>query len=150
MDTLLYLVLCFAYFLSRSSKGFTDDEREAFSALLRGGLTDAFRAHWGPARRGYTYWGHRFAARAKNAGWRIDYFLLSPALTGAALRGVAVGDERLAGSGAGEAGRISDHAPLTLVLDADKILGMEHAPAAATAAAAEKSAEKKDDDNSAE
>jgi exodeoxyribonuclease-3 len=94
--------------------GFTDEEREQFTALLSAGFTDVFRALWGPKRRGYTFWGHRFGGREKNAGWRLDYFLVSHALA-AAVRGAAVGDERVKGT------RVSDHAPLTVVFDGAKL-----------------------------
>ncbi len=56
--------------------GFTDEEREAFSSLLSIGLVDAFRYFHGDEIR-YSWWSYRFHAREKNAGWRIDYFLVS-------------------------------------------------------------------------
>lgn len=61
------------------SAGFTEQERNAFSLLLGGGLRDVFREQH-PQVRGYTYWSYRFRARQRNMGWRIDYFLVSPEL----------------------------------------------------------------------
>ena len=56
--------------------GFTDEERDAFSSLLSIGLVDAFR-YFHPNEVAYSWWSYRFHAREKNAGWRIDYFLVS-------------------------------------------------------------------------
>ena len=62
---------------NRGSAGFSDEERESFSKLLDCGLTDSFR-HLNPATTGaYTWWSYMFKARQNNAGWRIDYFLVS-------------------------------------------------------------------------
>ena len=62
---------------NRGSAGFSDQERAAFSALLDAGFTDSFR-HLNPDATGcYTWWSYMFKAREKNAGWRIDYFLVS-------------------------------------------------------------------------
>lgn len=72
---------------NRMNAGFTDQEREKFQTLLDAGFVDTFR-HFYPDREGiYSWWSYRFKAREKNAGWRIDYFLVSerlqPQLTGA-------------------------------------------------------------------
>ena len=57
--------------------GFTDEERDKMRTLLAAGFTDTFR-HFYPDQTGiYSWWSYRFQARAKNAGWRIDYFLVS-------------------------------------------------------------------------
>ncbi len=65
---------------NRKNAGFTDEEREKFEALLNSGFCDSFRALY-PEREGiYSWWSYRFQARAKNAGWRIDYFLTSSRL----------------------------------------------------------------------
>ncbi len=57
--------------------GFTDEERDKMRTLLASGFTDSFR-HFYPDQEGiYSWWSYRFQARAKNAGWRIDYFLVS-------------------------------------------------------------------------
>lgn len=62
---------------NRGSAGFSDQERRAFSRLLENGFTDTFR-HLNPDTTGaYTWWSYRFNARKNNAGWRIDYFLVS-------------------------------------------------------------------------
>ena len=57
--------------------GFTDEERADFTTLLDSGFTDSFR-HFNPDKRDiYSWWSYRFRARERNAGWRIDYFLVS-------------------------------------------------------------------------
>lgn len=57
--------------------GFTDEEREKMTELLNDGFIDSFR-HFYPNQEGiYSWWSYRFQARSKNAGWRIDYFLVS-------------------------------------------------------------------------
>ena len=58
------------------SAGFTDEERNAFSSLLGLGFVDTFR-YLHPDEAKYSYWGYRFHAREKNAGWRLDYFLVT-------------------------------------------------------------------------
>ena len=65
---------------NRKNAGFTDEERGKFGELLQAGFTDTFR-HFYPDVEGiYSWWSYRFSARAKNAGWRIDYFLTSERL----------------------------------------------------------------------
>ncbi|MDD7341209.1 MAG: exodeoxyribonuclease III [Candidatus Faecousia sp.] len=62
---------------NRGNSGFSDQEREAFGQLISAGFTDSFR-HLYPEQTGaYSWWSYRFHAREKNAGWRIDYFLVS-------------------------------------------------------------------------
>lgn len=62
---------------NRGNAGFSDEERESFSKHLDAGFVDTFR-HLHPNAEGiYSWWSYRFSARAKNAGWRIDYFLVS-------------------------------------------------------------------------
>ena len=62
---------------NRRNAGFTDEEREKFGKLLDAGFTDTFR-HLYPDKEGiYSWWSYRFNARKNNAGWRIDYFLVS-------------------------------------------------------------------------
>lgn len=61
------------------SAGFTDEEREAFSKLLDVGLVDTFREIH-PEEVKYSYWSYFFRARERNAGWRIDYYLVSKSL----------------------------------------------------------------------
>lgn len=66
---------------NRKNAGFTDEERGCFTRLLENGFVDTFR-HFYPDKEGiYSWWSYRFQARSKNAGWRIDYFLVSKALT---------------------------------------------------------------------
>ncbi len=57
--------------------GFTDEERQKMTQLLEAGFTDSFRYLYPDVRDVYSWWSYRFSARAKNAGWRIDYFILS-------------------------------------------------------------------------
>ena len=62
---------------NRKNAGFTDEERGKMTELLAAGFTDTFR-HFNPTLEGvYSWWSYRFHAREKNAGWRIDYFLVS-------------------------------------------------------------------------
>ncbi len=62
---------------NRGSAGFSDEERESFGKLLDAGFTDSFR-HLNPDATGiYSWWSYRFNARKNNAGWRIDYFIVS-------------------------------------------------------------------------
>jgi exodeoxyribonuclease-3 len=61
--------------------GFTPEERAKFSRLLSAGFVDAFRALY-PTKVQYSWWSYRFNARASNAGWRIDYFVVSSRLMG--------------------------------------------------------------------
>ena len=62
---------------NRKNAGFSDEERAAFRELLAQGMTDSFRHLYPDKKDAYTWWSYRFNARANNAGWRIDYFLLS-------------------------------------------------------------------------
>ncbi len=61
---------------NRRNAGFTDEEREKFTTLLNSGFTDTFRWLY-PEQVTYSWWSYRFQARQKNAGWRIDYFVVS-------------------------------------------------------------------------
>lgn len=62
---------------NRGNAGFSDEERESFTSLLNAGFTDTFR-YLNPEATGmYSWWSYRFNARKNNAGWRIDYFLVS-------------------------------------------------------------------------
>lgn len=62
---------------NRKNAGFTDEEREKFSVLLSHGYVDTFRYFYPELEQVYSWWSYRFKAREKNAGWRIDYFLVS-------------------------------------------------------------------------
>ena len=64
---------------NRRNAGFTDEERGKFSQLLSAGFTDTFRWKY-PEQVTYSWWSYRFQARQKNAGWRIDYFVVSDRL----------------------------------------------------------------------
>ncbi len=91
---------------NRMNAGFTDEERAGFTALLEAGFVDAFREFdKSPGR--YTWWTYRGDARAKNVGWRLDYWgvssLLKPKLKACHLRPDVLG---------------SDHCPVILELDA--------------------------------
>ena len=65
---------------NRGNAGFSDQERTAFSRLLESGFTDTFRALHPELAGVYSWWSYRFHARDNNAGWRIDYFLVSDRL----------------------------------------------------------------------
>ena len=62
---------------NRHNAGFTDEERNAFTRLLDSGFTDSFRYLYPDVTGAYSWWSYMFSARAKNAGWRIDYFVVS-------------------------------------------------------------------------
>jgi len=66
---------------NRGRAGFTDEEREKFTELLGAGFTDSFRFLYPDREGAYTWWSYRFGARANNAGWRIDYFVVSKRIT---------------------------------------------------------------------
>ena len=91
---------------NRQNAGFTDAEREKFSTLLASGFTDTFRFFYPDLEGAYSWWSYRFRAREKNAGWRIDYFLVSDALR-PKLLGAAILNEVMG----------SDHCPVELRLD---------------------------------
>lgn len=90
---------------NRGNAGFSDEERQAFSTLLESGFTDTFRHLYPEATGCYSWWSYMFHAREKNAGWRIDYFLVSDRLkdriTSASIHAHVIG---------------SDHCPVELVL----------------------------------
>ncbi len=65
---------------NRRNAGFSDEEREKMSKLLDSGFVDSFRYFYPDKTDIYSWWSYRFSARAKNAGWRIDYFLVSEKL----------------------------------------------------------------------
>lgn len=62
---------------NRKNAGFTDEERGKFSTMLSHGYIDTFRHFYPDMKDIYSWWSYRFSARAKNAGWRIDYFVVS-------------------------------------------------------------------------
>ena len=73
--------------------GFTDEERGKFTNLLNAGFTDTFRLFYPDREGAYSWWSYRFNARKNNAGWRIDYFLVSKALEGALLDAAIYSDQ---------------------------------------------------------
>lgn len=90
---------------NRRNAGFTDEERAKFSELLDAGFIDTWR-YFNPDKEGvYSWWSYRFSARAKNAGWRIDYFCVSEALR-----------DRLAGADIHTEIMGSDHCPVELTI----------------------------------
>ena len=90
---------------NRRNAGFTDEERAKFSHLLASGFTDTFRLLH-PDEIKYSWWSYRFKAREKNAGWRIDYFLVSDRLADR-VRAAEIHNEIMG----------SDHCPVELVLE---------------------------------
>jgi exodeoxyribonuclease-3 len=91
---------------NRKNAGFTDEEREKFSCLLENGFIDTFRYFYPDVEGIYSWWSYRFQARAKNVGWRIDYFLASNRLmeriTSAEIHSDVMG---------------SDHCPVSVTLE---------------------------------
>ena len=69
-------------FANRHNAGFTDEERAKMDRALQSGLTDTFRYFYPDQENIYSWWSYRFQARARNAGWRIDYFIVSDSLRG--------------------------------------------------------------------
>ena len=90
---------------NRRNAGFTDEEREQFTDLLACGFKDTFRTLY-PEQVTYSWWSYRFQARQKNAGWRIDYFVVSDRLM------PQVADAKIHTDILG-----SDHCPVELDLD---------------------------------
>lgn len=90
---------------NRMNPGFTDEERNKFTTLLETGFTDSFRYFYPDLEGAYSWWSYRFQARAKNTGWRIDYFVVSSRLA-----------ERLEGASIHNEIFGSDHCPVELTL----------------------------------
>ena len=90
---------------NRKNAGFTDEERQKMTELLSSGLIDTFRLLHPDTEGVYSWWSYRFHAREKNAGWRIDYFLVSDRLKD------RVSDSRIDTDVFG-----SDHCPIELIL----------------------------------
>jgi len=65
---------------NRKNAGFSDEERQKFTEVLEAGFIDTFRYFYPDIEGIYSWWSYRFSARAKNAGWRIDYFCVSDSL----------------------------------------------------------------------
>ena len=90
---------------NRKNAGFTDEERACFTHLLESGFIDTFRHFYPDMTSIYSWWSYRFQARAKNAGWRIDYFVVSEALK-----------DRLVDAKIHTQVMGSDHCPVELIL----------------------------------
>ena len=88
---------------NRRNAGFSDEERAKMTELLAGGFVDTFRALYPDVTGAYTWWSYLRRARDTNAGWRIDYFIVSERLRG------AVHDSRIRAD-------VSDHCPVELDL----------------------------------
>ncbi len=91
---------------NRRNAGFTDEEREQMTLLLDSGFIDTFRYFYPEAEGEYSWWSYRFKAREKNAGWRIDYFIVSRSLE-PRLKSAAIHQEIMG----------SDHCPVELVIE---------------------------------
>lgn len=65
---------------NRRNAGFTDEERSKFTQLLESGFVDTFRYLYPDLAEAYSWWSYRFRARDRNAGWRIDYFVISQSI----------------------------------------------------------------------
>lgn len=90
---------------NRGSAGFSDEERSCFSSLLERGFTDSFRFLYPQKTDIYSWWSYMFKARQNNAGWRIDYFLVSERLNNR-IEEAAIHTEVMG----------SDHCPVSLEL----------------------------------
>ncbi len=90
---------------NRKNAGFTDEERAKFTALTEAGFIDTFRYFYPDLEGAYSWWSYRFSARAKNAGWRIDYFLVSECL-GSRLQDALIYKDVMG----------SDHCPVGLIM----------------------------------
>ncbi len=90
---------------NRQNAGFTDQERKCFGRILENGFVDTFRHFYPDLKDAYSWWSYMGQARAKNVGWRIDYFVASEALKG-----------RLADAGIHAQVMGSDHCPVELDL----------------------------------
>lgn len=91
---------------NRGNPGFSDEERGKMTELLSAGFSDTFRVLYPDREGAYSWWSYRFNARKNNAGWRIDYFIVSKRLEGAVREAVIYSD--VYGS---------DHCPVGLELD---------------------------------
>ena len=91
---------------NRRNAGFTDEERDKMTALLDAGFVDTFRYFYPDVTERYSWWSYMFQARAKNAGWRIDYFLTSEDVK-----------DKLVSADIHDKVMGSDHCPVELVID---------------------------------
>lgn len=91
---------------NRKNAGFTDEERQKLTELLDSGFTDSYRYLYPDTAGVYSWWSYRFNARKNNAGWRIDYFIVSDSIK-----------EKIAGADVLMDITGSDHCPVELVLN---------------------------------
>lgn len=91
---------------NRRNAGFTDEERGKFTDLLNVGFIDTFRHFYPELKDAYSWWSYRFQARQRNAGWRIDYFVVSESLKDR-LKDAKIHNEILG----------SDHCPVELTIE---------------------------------
>lgn len=91
---------------NRGNAGFSDEERSQITAMLASGFVDTFRHFYPDAEGEYSWWSYRMKARERNAGWRIDYFLVSERLL-PALKSASIHQEVFG----------SDHCPVEIVLE---------------------------------
>ena len=91
---------------NRGQPGFSDEEREKMTLLLGSGFTDSFRHLYPDKKEAYTWWSYRSNARASNAGWRIDYFVVSDRIKGS-IRAAGIENQVFG----------SDHCPVSLDID---------------------------------
>lgn len=91
---------------NRRNAGFTQEERDKMTTLLNAGFVDSFRHFYPDLEGAYSWWSYRFKAREKNAGWRIDYFLVSQRLA-SQMEGAKIHNEVFG----------SDHCPVELTLN---------------------------------
>ena len=93
---------------NRKNAGFSDQEREKMTTLLSSGFTDSFRYLYPDVTGAYSWWSYRFHARQNNAGWRIDYFIVSDRLRDKIRRAEILSDVEG-----------SDHCPVLLDIELD-------------------------------
>lgn len=91
---------------NKNNAGFTQQERDKMTALLDSGFTDTFRYFYPDREGAYTWWSYMFKAREKNAGWRIDYFIISNILQNC-IRDAVIHSDVFG----------SDHCPVSLEID---------------------------------
>lgn len=91
---------------NRQSAGFTDEEREKMTTMLHCGFIDTFRFFYPDTEGAYSWWSYRMKARERNAGWRIDYFIVSERLN-EKLKGASIHPEIYG----------SDHCPVELLIE---------------------------------
>ena len=91
---------------NRGNAGFTDEERACFSKVLESGYVDSFRYLYPDRKDAYSWWSYMFHAREKNAGWRIDYFVVSEKLKDR-IKEASIHPEVMG----------SDHCPVELIIE---------------------------------